>query len=93
MAEEKILTKHPQGKKGVNISKAKYDVIKATLLGCLEGKEMDHVELTRCVENNLKGKFEGAMNWYTEAVKLDLEANKVIKRTKKNGKDLYKLNG
>ena len=29
MEEEKILTLHPQGKKGVNILKRRYDVIKA----------------------------------------------------------------
>ena len=33
--EEKILTLHPQGKKGVNISKAKYETMRKTILELL----------------------------------------------------------
>ena len=47
MAEEKVLTKHPQGKKGVNISKATYDMMRdAPVAGIREGKR----ELLRLAE-------------------------------------------
>ena len=36
--EEKILTKHPQGKSGFNISKQKYDVIRAAIMESLRTK-------------------------------------------------------
>lgn len=36
MEEERILTKHPQGKAGVNILKSKYEVIKEFILETLE---------------------------------------------------------
>ncbi len=32
MSEEKIMTLHPQGKQGVNISKAKYDQVREVVL-------------------------------------------------------------
>ena len=35
--DEKILTLHPQGKKGVNISRAKYDAMKTTILASSGG--------------------------------------------------------
>ena len=79
---EKILTKHPQGKNGVNISRAKYDVMRSTISDCLRGaKELTHAELDRCVSQQLEGKFDGAISWHMECVKLDLEARRLIERT------------
>jgi len=78
MVEDKILTKHPQGKKGVNINKAKYDAIKISILKCLEKRELTHEELTKCVGEELQGKFEGSTPWYVETLKLDLEASNII---------------
>ena len=49
MNEEKILTKHPEGKKGVNISREKYQIIKTSILNCLSGKELTYTELSNCV--------------------------------------------
>jgi hypothetical protein len=40
MAEEKILTKHPQGKTGRNISKKTYDTMKTAIIAALEKKEL-----------------------------------------------------
>ena len=74
MVEAKILTKHPQDKKGVNLSKAKYDILRAAILKCLDGNELSQMQLTDCVTKALEGGFEGAVQRYTEAVKLDLEA-------------------
>ncbi len=68
MSKEKILTKHPLGKSGKNISRQNYKTLKQAILLALRGKE-------------LKGKFSGNVNWYAETVKLDLEARKIVERT------------
>jgi len=81
MAEEKILTKHPQGKSGKNISKQKYDALKRAILSVLKNKELTHTELFNHLNNSLKGEFSGNISWYGETVKLDLEARKIIERT------------
>ncbi len=81
MAEEKILTKHPQGKTGRNISRKSYDTLKTAILGALRKKELTHTELFEQLNKNLKGKFDGNISWYGETVKLDLEARKIIERT------------
>lgn len=81
MAEEKILTKHPQGKTGRNISTESYETLKSAILAALRGKELTHTELFEQLNKNLKGKFDGNISWYGETVKLDLEARKIIRRT------------
>ena len=81
MAEEKIVTKHPLGKSGKNISKQKYDTLKGAILSALKNKELTHAELFNHLNNSLKGKFPGNISWYGETVKLDLEARKIIERT------------
>jgi hypothetical protein len=81
MSDEKILTKHPLGKSGKNISKESYETLKKAMLLVLRGKELNHSELLDKVNKGLKGKFSGNISWYAETVKLDLEARKIIERT------------
>ena len=81
MTEEKILTKHPLGKSGKNISKQKYETLKQAILSTLRNKEATHTELFDQLNKSLKGKFSGNISWYAETVKLDLEARKIIERT------------
>jgi hypothetical protein len=81
MTEEKILTRHPRGKSGKNISRKRYETLKVAILAALRTKELTHTELSKAVAARLKGKFEGNVNWYAETVKLDLEARRVIERT------------
>jgi hypothetical protein len=81
MTEERILTKHPLGKHGKNISKKDYEIIKLAVLNILEDKELTHTELFNQLNKNLKGKFPGNVSWFGETVKLDLEARKIIERT------------
>lgn len=79
--EEKVQTKHPDSKKrGANISKEKYDMIRASIIECLKKKELSYVELSKCIRETLKGRFEGSIEWYVEVVKLDLEARKIVER-------------
>jgi hypothetical protein len=81
MKEEKILTKHPLGKSGRNISRQSYDTLKAAILSALRKGALTHSELIERVNKSLKGKFSGNISWYAETVKLDLEARKVVERT------------
>jgi hypothetical protein len=81
MAEEKILTKHPLGKSGKNISKQKYETLKKAILSALRNKELTHTELFDRLNKSLKGRFSGNISWYGETVKLDLEAWKIVERT------------
>ena len=80
-SEEKILTKHPMGKTGKNISKETYTTVKQAIVASLRNKELTHTELFKQLNQDLKGKFSGNISWYGETVKLDLEARKLIERT------------
>ncbi|WP_339925149.1 hypothetical protein [uncultured Cyclobacterium sp.] len=79
--ENRILTLHPEGKKGVNISLSKYTLIKAFILKTLEErKEISYKELNELAIATLKDSFDGSVPWYLVSVKLDLEARKIIAR-------------
>ncbi len=82
MAEVKILTKHPLGKHGVNVSKETYELFKKAILSALRGGELTHPELIGKLDNTLRNSFSGSIGWYAETMKLDLEARGVIERTK-----------
>lgn len=91
MDEGKVLTLHPQGRKGRSIDRQKYDLTRQAILDCLEDEEMTQDELVRCVVERLENKFEGSKGWYMESVKLDLEARKVIERYKDKPLDRYRI--
>lgn len=79
----KIQTLHPQpGKTNKNISLDKYNFIRENVLAVLEKKELTHPELMEALYQRVKYNFEGNAQWYGETVKLDLEARKLIERTK-----------
>ena len=80
MAEEKTKTKHPLGKSGKNIDKAKYETLKKAILSTLRNNELTHTELFKKLNQSLKSRFAGNISWYGETVKLDLEARKLIER-------------
>ena len=84
--EEKIHTKHPGGKQGVNISKAKYTAIRDAILETLcTHQEIGFKELTQAVNDKLQGNFDGSIPWYVTTVKLDLEAHQTIKSVSSRG--------
>ena len=79
--EEKILTLHPDGKQGVNISKEKYETIRQAILSIIEEqKETLFKDLPAEVERKLEKDFDGSISWYVTTVKLDLEARGLIFR-------------
>jgi hypothetical protein len=78
---EKIMTLHPDGKKGVNIDKKKYDAVKSAVLASIrDNGEIFFRDLSTAVEVHLPEWFEGSVGWYTTTVKLDLEARGLITR-------------
>jgi len=79
--EEKILTNHPQGKSGKNISRETYDLFKKAIVSTLRAEDLTHTELLAQLNKALKGKFAGNISWYAETVKLDLEARNIVERT------------
>ena len=87
----KVLTLHPQGKKGRAIDSIKYALTRQAILECLEKEEMTQDELVRCVVGRLEGRFEGSKGWYVESVKLDLEARKLIERYQAKPYDRYRI--
>jgi hypothetical protein len=83
MKEEKIQLLHPAGKKNVRMDRKKYDVMRMAILRSLRTGPLRHKELLEAILNDFKKcntKFDGAVEWYMEGVKLDLEATKQIKR-------------
>ena len=88
----KIRTLHPEKKQGVNISKEKYDIIRNAILCVLQTqKEITFMNLSRAVEKEVNGKFDGSVTWYVTTVKLDMEARGEIKRVPSSRPQLVKL--
>ncbi len=75
MAEDKILTLHPDANKlGVNIDRRKYDAVKAFIQSALREKTYSFQQLKTKALNELPAQIDGAPAWYLTVVKLDLEA-------------------
>lgn len=94
--EQKIQLRHPQGKKAVSISKDKYELLKTETVSYLaEHPDGTFSDISKTIIQNFKDrkiKFDGSLNWYLEWVKLDLEAQGIIKRIPKSTPQKYILN-
>jgi len=78
---DRILTKHPAGKAGVNIAREKYDAVRLAILQAIgDCGELAFRELAGEVSLRLDREFEGSVSWYVTTVKLDLEARGEIER-------------
>lgn len=94
MPEEKILTLHPEGKKGVNILKRRYDVIADFMLEKIKTHgEISYQELNDMAVAELSDNFDGKVVWYVVTVKLDLEAREIIERVPKTSPHKLRLKG
>ncbi|HEX5839020.1 MAG TPA: hypothetical protein VFY26_14385 [Anaerolineales bacterium] len=90
--KDTIRTLHPEKKQGVNISREKYEMIcKAIMTALHSQKEMTFMNLSRAVEKQVSGNFEGSVTWYVTTVKLDLEARGTIKRVPHSRPQLLRL--
>ena len=90
--EEKIMTLHPKGKKGTNILKRRYDIIKKSMLAIIsETGEICYEDLSDRMIKELQPTFDGKVIWYVITVKLDLEARKIIERIPKTSPHKLRL--
>ena len=82
MDDNKILTLHPEeGKQGVNIDRAKYEMIRQAILNAIRSQgSISFKGLISLIDYNLRNRFEGSIPWYVTTVKLDLEARGEIER-------------
>jgi hypothetical protein len=89
---DKILTLHPQGKKGVRIDLDKYELIKANILNLISlYGPMTFTDLLEKMNNELMQNFEGSISWYFISVKLDLEARGILERIPAKKSHLIRL--
>ena len=78
---DRILTKHPEDKAGINIARDKYNAIRSGILGAIaDHGELAFKELAAEVGRRVGPGFAGSVSWYVTTVKLDLEARGEIKR-------------
>jgi hypothetical protein len=90
--KDTIRTLHPEKKQGVNISREKYEIIRKAILSALQKQnEITFMNLSRAVEKEVNGNFEGSVTWYVTTVKLDLEARGLIKRVPNSRPQLVRL--
>ena len=90
--KDRIRTLHPEKKQGVSISREKYEIIRTAILSTLRAqKEITFMNLSRAVEKQVNGNFEGSVTWYVTTVKLDMEARGEIKRVLNSRPQLVKL--
>jgi len=90
--KDMVRTLHPEKKQGVNISKEKYEIIRKAIMVILRAqKEISFMNLSRAVEKEVDGKFEGSVMWYVTTVKLDLEARGTLKRVPNSWPQLVRL--
>ncbi len=92
--ETKIQLLHPAGKKNTRIDKGKYEIMTKAIIHCLKAQPLTHKEMLGAVLAYFKKsqiKFVGSVEWYMEGVKLDLEANDIVKRIRENSKLKFQL--
>jgi hypothetical protein len=92
---QKIQLKHPSGKKSIIMDKVKYDLLRNALLDLLSAKgESTFTEIWKSISDDFKRNqvnFQGSIQWHMEWVKLDLEANKKIRRLPNTSPEKYAL--
>ncbi|MEM6263255.1 MAG: hypothetical protein AAGI38_12155 [Bacteroidota bacterium] len=92
--DNKIMTLHPQGKKGVNILRRRYDVIKDFIVRTVEEhQEISYDDLNDLAIEQLTETFDGKVLWYIVTVKLDLEARGIIERIPKTSPHRLRMKG
>ena len=90
--DDRILTRHPQNKKGVNILKKRYEVIKEFILHTIQThKVITYEKLNDLAVKELSETFDGKVMWYIVSVKLDLEARGIIERIPKTSPHQLKM--
>ncbi len=90
--DDRFLTLHPQGKRGVNISRHKYETIRRAIAEALSGSDgMTYTELVAHVGRRVGVSFEGSVKWYVVSVKQDMEARDLLIRVPDTRPQLLRL--
>ena len=90
--DDRILTQHPQGKRGVNISTQKYETVRDAIAVALSGSDgMTYTELVAEVGRRVGGSFDGSVKWYVVSVKQDMEARGLLIRVPGTRPQLLRL--
>lgn len=92
--EPRIMTLHPQGKKGVHILLRRYEQIKEFIMNTVEKDgPITFEELSDRAVDELTPVFDGKVLWYVVSVKLDLEARGLIERIPKTSPHQLRIPG
>ncbi len=85
---DKVMTQHPEKEKtGVNIDRSKYEFVKQAVLKVIkEQQPITPKDLFMEMSEKYGADFQGSITWYTESIKLDLEARGVIAHDRKTRK-------
>ena len=83
--DERILTLHPEGKQGVNITRGRYDEMRRALLAVIPRRVggVPFASLADAVRGRLDPAVfgpEDSVTWYVVTVKQDLEARGTIEQ-------------
>lgn len=90
--EDRTLTLHPQGKRGVNISRDKYETMRDAIAEALRGSDgMTYTELVAEVGRRVGASFDGSIKWYAVVVKQDMEARGLLIRVPGTRPQLLRL--
>lgn len=95
MSPEKIQCLHPQGKHAPAIATSTHNIFENTIISVLNEEPLTYTAMANAVKEHLKKEgivFDGSVGWFTETVKLDMEARGLIATSIKKGKKLHKLN-
>ena len=92
MNDDRILTMHPTGKKGVNILRSRYEQIRDYIMDTIkEEGEITFSDLGDKAVDDLSESFDGKVLWYITTVKLDMEARGIIERIPKTSPHQLRL--
>ena len=62
MAEEKTMTLHPAGKRGVRISLEKYKTIRKEIFAALAEESLPFMKMVKVIEQRISNSFDGAVS-------------------------------
>ena len=90
--DDRTFTLHPEGKRGVNISRVNYETIRDAIAASLRGIDgLSYTKLVAQVRHRVGDSFEGSVKWYVVAVKQDMEARELLDRVPRTRPQLLRL--
>ena len=94
MSVEKIQCLHPEGKHAPAIATNTYQLFERAIKSVLNKEPLTYSAMANGVKELFKKEnisFNGSIGWFTETVKLDMEARGLIETNIEKGRKLHKL--